>query len=92
MGVLLWDGRRKLGGAHRLQEQLVPQFESEIPCPLGHDLPGFLSPGRVATPAIGLLFNVFVFQRRFKSAAMEVERRHIRGGEGAWGRFVKKSS
>ena len=69
MFVLLREGRRKLGGTQRFRNELVPQFEPEVPGPLGHNLPGFLPPGRVATPTIRLLFDVFVFQGRFEGAA-----------------------
>jgi hypothetical protein len=85
LGVLLREGRRKLGGAQRLRSKFVPQFESEVPGPLGHDLPDFLPPGRVTTPAIRLLLDVFVFQGRFKGTAMQVKRHDIRGGEGTLG-------
>jgi hypothetical protein len=61
VGVLLWEGRRKLGGAHRFRMKLVPQLQAEVPGPLSHDLPGFLPPGRVATPTVRLLFLIFVF-------------------------------
>ena len=67
--VLRWDGGSKLGGAHRRRFQVMAQFEPDIPYPLRHDLPGFLPPGRVATPTIRLLFDVFVFQGRFEGAA-----------------------
>ena len=88
--MLLWEGRRKLGGAHRFRGQLMPQLQAEIPHPLGHDLPGFLSRGRVATPTIRLLLLVFVFQRRFKGTAMEVKGHHIGGGESALGQIGQK--
>ncbi len=39
----------------------MAQFESQVPGPLGHDLPGELSPGRVTAPAVGILLLVFVF-------------------------------
>ena len=55
-----WESRSKLGGAHRHRLQLVPQFESDIPDPLADDLPGELSPGRVAAPAVGVLLAVFI--------------------------------
>jgi hypothetical protein len=50
--ALRWDGGSKLGGAHRRRFQVMAQFEPDIPYPLRHDLPGFLPPGRVATPTI----------------------------------------
>ena len=55
-----WESRSKLGGAHRHRLQLVPQFESDIPDPLADDLPGFLSQGCVAAPAVGVLLAVFI--------------------------------
>lgn len=71
----------------------MPQLQSEVPGPLGHDLPGFLSPGRVATPAIWFLFQVFVLECCFKGPTMQIEGHHIRGGKGTdGGRLVKKSS
>ena len=71
-GVLLLrgKGRRKLGGAQRFRGEFVSQLQAEVPGPLSHDLPGFLSPDRVATPAIRLLFDVFVFQGRFKGTTV----------------------
>src|SRR6266699_3663588 len=59
----------------------MAQFEPDIPCPLRHDLPGFLPPGRVATPTIGLLLLVFVRERRLKSAAMQIQFDDIRRSE-----------
>jgi hypothetical protein len=58
--ALLWDGRSKLGDAQRRRFQLMAQFEPDIPYPLGHDLPGFLAPGRVAAPAVRVLLVVFI--------------------------------
>ena len=40
--------------------QRVPQFKSDIPDLLADNLPGFLSPGRVAAPAVGDLLAVFI--------------------------------
>ena len=58
--VLFRDGRSKLGDAQRRWFQLMAQFQSEVPDPLRHRLPAFLSPGRVAAPSVGVLFAVFV--------------------------------
>ena len=63
----------------------MAQFEPEVPGPLADDLPGLLSPGRVAAPAVRLLFDVFVFQSRFKGPTMQGERHDIGGSEGALG-------
>ncbi len=79
--ALRWDGGNKLGGAHRRRFQVMAQFEPDIPYPLGHDLPGFLPPGRVATPTIGLLLLIFVSQRRLKSTAMQIQFDDIRRSE-----------
>jgi len=87
VGVLLWEGRRKRGGAHRFRCQDVSQLQAEVPGPLSHDLPGELSPGRMATPTVGIKLLVFVLQGRFKGAAMQVESHHIGGGEGALGQI-----
>jgi hypothetical protein len=87
VGVLHRACWGKLGGAHRFRFQNVSQLQAEVPRPLTHDLPGFLSPARVATPTIGILFDVFVFQGSFKGPTMEVERHHIGGGEGALGKI-----
>lgn len=81
------EGRCKLGGTQWFRGQLMPQFESEIPGPLRHNLPGFLSPGRVTTPAIRLLLDVFILQSGFKSATVQVEGDHIGGGEGTLGQI-----
>jgi len=59
--VLRPSCRSELGSAHRFRHKPMSQFESEVPGPLGDDLPGFLSPGRVATLTIRLKFNVLVF-------------------------------
>ena len=64
----------------------MPQFQAEVPRPLRHDLPGFLSPGRVATPAVGLKLLVFILQSPFKGTTVQVKRHYIRGSEGALGK------
>src|SRR5712692_1055566 len=51
----------------------MPQFEPNIPYPLGHHLPGFLSPGGVAAPPVGIDLLVFICQCRLKGAAMQVQ-------------------
>lgn len=63
LGSGLWrfcHGRGKLGGAQRLWLELMAQFESEVPGPLRHDVPGFLPPGRVRAPAVRVLLSVFI--------------------------------
>ena len=71
--AMLWDGGSKFGDAQRHRFQLMPQFQAQVPDPLGDALPGFLAPGRVAAPAVGVLLSVFVCQYRLKGPAMQVE-------------------
>ena len=52
--------RSKLGGAYWIRVQLMPQFQADIPDPLGYDVLCFLSPGRVTTPSVGISFAVFI--------------------------------
>ncbi len=53
-------GRSKLGGTHRPGFQLMSQFQAEIPDPLVHNLPGFLSASGMRTPTIRILFAIFI--------------------------------
>ena len=93
MLIVRGEGRGKLGRAKWLRLELMAQFESQVPAPLGHDLPGFLSPGRMATPTVGIKLLVFVLQGRFKGAAMGGARATTSEAVKAlWGRLVRKSS
>jgi len=65
----------------------MPQLQAQVPGPLGDDLPGFLPPGRVATPAVGILLAVFVLQGCFKGTAVQIEGNDIRSGKGALGKI-----
>ena len=47
--------RRELGGADWIRMQVMAQFQSHVPDPLTDDLPGFLSPGGMTTPTVGIL-------------------------------------
>jgi hypothetical protein len=49
----------------------VPLFASQVPDPLGDQLPALVSPGRVAAPSIGVDLLVFIREDRFKSATMQ---------------------
>lgn len=40
--------------------KLMPEFESQVPDPLGDQLPTLLSPGRMAAPSVGIDLLVFV--------------------------------
>ena len=58
--TLLRESRSKFGGAYGCWFQLMPQFQPQVPDPLGDQLPALLSPGRVTTPSIGVDFLVFI--------------------------------
>jgi hypothetical protein len=59
----------------------MAQFESKVPDLLRDHLPGFLPPGRVAAPPVGVLLVVFIGGYRLKSAAMQIQLDHIAGGK-----------
>jgi hypothetical protein len=77
-----WESRSKLGRADWVRMKLVPQFESQVPDPLGYQLPALLSPGHMAAPAIGIDLLIFIGECRLKSATMQVQLDHIAGREG----------
>src|ERR1700694_5842571 len=77
------EGRSKLGGTQGSLLQVMPQFQAEVPHPLRHTLPGFLSPGRVAAPPIGVEFLILIGKRRLKGAAMQIHLNDVRCGGGA---------
>src|SRR5579883_733840 len=76
------EGRSKLGGAQGSRLQVMPQFQAEVPHPLRHALPGFLSPGRVTAPPIGVEFLILIGKRRLKGAAMQIQLNDVTGAEG----------
>ena len=59
----------------------MPQLQAQVPDPLADDLPGLLSPGGVAAPAIGVEFGILIGKCRFKGAAMQIQFNDIAGGE-----------
>src|SRR2546421_2807443 len=59
----------------------MAQFQPQVPDPLIDDLPAFLTPGGMTTPTIRVLLGVFIGERIFKCAAMQIERHHIGSGE-----------
>jgi hypothetical protein len=77
-----WESRSKLGRADWVRMKLVPQFESQVPDPLGDQLLALLSPGRMAATAIGSDLLIFIGECRLKSATMQVQLDHIAGREG----------
>jgi hypothetical protein len=54
------DGRSKFGGADWIRLELMPQFQAQVPHPLAHHAPCFLTPGAVTTPTIGVDLLIFV--------------------------------
>jgi hypothetical protein len=76
-----WKSRSKLDRADWVRMEVMPQFESQVPDPLGNQLPALLSPGRVAAPSIGVDFLVFISEHRLKAPAMQVQLDDIAGGE-----------
>lgn len=53
-------GRRTLGGADRLRLQVMPQIQTEVPCPWRDDLPGFLSARGMSTPTLGVVLAIVI--------------------------------
>ncbi len=80
--VGLGQRRSKLGGAYGIRLQLMTQFQTEVPHPLGHQLPTFLAPGRVRAPSVGVDLLIFIRERWLKGATMQVQLDDIGGGEG----------
>src|SRR5258708_24646852 len=79
--------RSKLGGAQWIGMKLMSHLQPQVPEPLIDDLPRLLPGRRVTTPAVGVLFLVFIGKDRFKSATMQVEGDDIGSGESALGKI-----
>ena len=79
--VCSWERWSKLGGTHRIRLQLMAQLQSEVPDPLRHDLPDFLTACRMATPTVWILFLIFISQRCFKGTTMQIQLNNVGGGE-----------
>ena len=73
------DAACELGETHRGRLPRLSEFLAQIPDPLGKDLPGFLTRGRVGTPPITVLLTVLISQHGLEAAAMQVELDHIGG-------------
>jgi hypothetical protein len=82
-GVWLWRGksRSKLSRANWIRMKRVPQVESQVPDPLGDELPALLSRGRMAAPAVGIDLLVFIREHRLKGPTMQVHLNDIAGGK-----------
>src|SRR6266568_6587404 len=84
------DGRSKFRRAHGVRIKLMAQFETQVPEPLGDDLPALLACCRMASPAVWVLFLVFISQRRFKGTTMQIQRHDITSRERALGELCHK--
>ena len=63
----------------------MAQFQAEVPGPLRQNKPELLAPGRMRTPAIHLLFFVFIRRYGLKRATMEIQSHYIsRGKRAGW--------
>lgn len=61
----------------------MPQFKAQVPDPLGEHLPKLLAAGGVRTPAVRLLFLIFITQNALECSPVQVEIHHIGRGERA---------
>jgi hypothetical protein len=61
--------------------QLMAQLQAQVPYPLADQLPDLLTRGRMADPSVGILFLVFISQRRFKGTTMQIQCHDVGGGE-----------
>jgi hypothetical protein len=59
----------------------MPQFQTEIPNPLGENEPELLTPGGMRTPTIQILFLVFICQHRLKCPGGLVQGNDISGSK-----------
>jgi hypothetical protein len=51
---------------HRRGREVLSQIDAQVPDPLVHDLPAFLTPCGAGTPTISVLFLIFVGQNGFE--------------------------
>src|SRR6266487_1375177 len=68
----------------------MTQFQTEVPDPLCHDLPALLPARGLATPAIRVLFNIFIGKDGFKGTAMQIQLHDIRSREALLGQASEK--
>jgi hypothetical protein len=83
-------GWGELGRAEIGRGETLPQFQTEVPHPLIHDLPEFLPIGGMGTPSVGILLPIFIGQDGLKRSPVEVEVEHIRGGKRGRGKSADK--
>jgi len=77
------DGRScgKFRQAHGRRKHLLSQFQTEIPYPLAHNLPPFLAAWGMRAPTVRVLLLVLIGEDGLKGAAMQIQVKHILGGE-----------
>lgn len=59
----------------------LPQFKAQVPDPLGEHLPRLLAAGGVRTPAVRILFLIFITENALERSPVQVEIHHIGRGE-----------
>ena len=74
----------EFGRAHRRGMECMAEGEAQVPDPLRENEPKLLAPSGMRTPAVRLLFLVFIRQHRLKSATMHVQGDHISRSERSW--------
>jgi hypothetical protein len=78
-----WPCRAEFGQAERRGLKRRPQFQTQVPDPLAENLPAFLSPRRVFSPAVWILCLVLIGQDGLESAPLHLESHPIGAGEPA---------
>ena len=74
-------GLSKCGCAHRCRMEAMAQFQTDVPHPLGENLPALLSRGSMRDPAIKVLLFVFIAEHGLEGSAMEIQTDNIGRGE-----------
>ena len=59
----------------------MAQFQTQVPHPLTDQLPDLLTGGSMADPAVGVLLLVFISERCFKGATMQIQFDNVGSGE-----------
>jgi hypothetical protein len=81
---LIHLGGSKFRRAHGRGVQRMPQFKTEIPDPLRHKEPELLAPGSARTPAVGILFLVFIRKDALERSAVQIQIYYISRSERSW--------
>ena len=95
---------RRLDGGSRLENhcwgkfrcaqlrggELLPEFQAQVPHPLGEDLAKLLTTRGMGVPPVRVLLHIFIGEHRLKRAAMQVQIKHIRAGKSRRGKRADK--